>query len=232
MATSSLTVKKRDRTGKSGAARVRRENRIPAVIYGKNTGAVAIEVEPEELKKALSTESQRNTLLEVTVENSGGKPALSIIKDVQKDPLTGKTTHLDFQAIDPDTALRIEVPVEFTGRSQGIRDGGILEEIERTLRIKCLPENIPTRIEVDITEVGIGDSLHVRDLSFDGKFEVLNNPDDPVVMVIAPRAAISEAAASQKTAKEGAEEEGAEEQAGEQEETAEEETPAKDGGGE
>lgn len=231
MATSSLTVKKRDRVGKSGAAGVRREKKIPAVIYGKGISPVSVEVEPEDLKKALSTESQRNTLLEVSIENSGDKPALSIIKDVQKDPLTGKTTHLDFHSINPDTALVVEVPVEFTGRSQGIRDGGILEEIERTLRVRCLPENIPSKIEVDITEVCIGDSLHVRDLSFDEGIEVLNNPDDPVVMVIAPRAAISEAAA-QKTGEGEEEEEAADgETAGEEEKTGEE-APAKEGEGE
>ena len=192
---------------------------------------MSVEVEPEELKKALSTESQRNTLLEVSIENSGGKPALSIIKDVQKDPLTGKTTHLDFHSIDRNTALAVEVPVEFTGRSQGIRDGGILEEIERTLRVKCLPENIPGKITVDITEVGIGDSLHVRDLSFDGGIEVLNNPDDPVVMVIAPRAAISEAAA-QKTTEAGETEETVEGEETAEEETDGESAPAKDGKGE
>lgn len=194
MAKSELTVKKRERTGKTGAAKVRKDGMIPAVIYGRGADPVSVEVSPEVLKKALSTESGRNTLLEINVENADARPALSILKEVQTDPLTGMPKHLDFQSIDPDAPLTVEAPVNIVGKSQGIRDGGILEEIERTFRIKCLPERIPDGIEVDITELQIGDSLHVRDISFPEGLEVLNNPDDPVVMVIAPRAAISEAA--------------------------------------
>lgn len=226
MATSGLTVTKRERTGKSGAAKVRRDGRIPAVIYGKDMTPVSVEVEPEALKNALSKEAQRNTLLEISIDKSDIGPALSIIKDVQKDPLTGKTTHIDLQSIDRNTALRVEVPVEFTGRSQGIRDGGILEAIERTIRIKCLPENIPDKIEIDITNLDIGDSLHIRDLSVGSGLEVLNNPDDPVVMVIAPRAAISQAATQAAEDAEGEEQTGEEETAAEEEATeGEEESP-------
>lgn len=219
MAKSSLTVKQRERTGKTGAVKVRKDKLIPAVLYGKGMEAVCIEVSPEDLKTALGTD--KNTLLEISVENSDIKPSLSIIKDVQKDPLTGKTKHLDFQSIDPDTKLRVEVPIEFTGKSRGMKEGGILEVIERNFRVKCLPENIPAFIEVDITELEIGDSLHVRDLSFAGELEILNSADEPVVMVIAPRAAISEAAkTTTEQGEEGEEGEGAEGEAAEGEETA------------
>ncbi len=210
MAKSKLTVRKRERIGKTGVTKVRKDSLIPAVIYGRGMDSVSVEVSPEDLKKALSAEAGRNTLLEVTVENSDSRPALSILKEVQTDPLTGRTKHLDFQSIDPDTAIRIEVPIEFVGKSQGIKDGGILEEIERTFRIKCLPAQIPDSIEVDITELDIGDSLHIRDMKFADELEILHNPDDPVVMVIAPRAAISEAAQveTEETAEEAEGEEG------------------------
>jgi len=200
MEKNSLTVKKRERTGKTGVAKVRKDKMIPAVIYGKGIEPVSVEVAPEDLKKALATESYRNTLLEINIENSDIRPPLSILKDVQKDAVSGKTKHLDFQSIDPNTPLKVEVPIEFTGTSQGIKDGGILESLERSFKIKCLPENIPGRIEVDITELGIGDSLHVRDITPAEGVKFLNNPDDTVVMITTPRAAVSEAA--QKTAEE------------------------------
>lgn len=217
MARSSLTVRKRERIGKIGTSKVRKDSLIPAVIYGRGMDSLSVEVAPDDLKKALSA-GGKNTLLEIKVENSES-PALSILKEVQTDPLTGRPKHLDFHSIDPDTAIRVEVPVEFVGNSQGIKDGGILEEIERHFKIKCLPELIPDRIEVDISELGIGDSLHVRDICFANGLEVLNDPDSPVVMVIAPRAAISEAAQSADG-----------EKAEEEEETKETgETPEEDG---
>ncbi len=226
MAKSNLTVNKRERIGKTGAVKVRKDDLIPAVIYGKGMETLSVEVTPDDLKKALSTGSGNNTLLEIKIENSEEKPVLSIIKDVQKDPVSGKTKHLDFQFINPDLAISVDVPIEFVGKSQGIKDGGILEEVERFFRIKCLPEQIPDRIEVDITELDIGDSLHVRNLDFADGLEVLNSPDDTVVMVIAPRAAISEAAQVEP----GAEGEEAAEGEEETEDTAEtEETPEKGG---
>ncbi|QMU55922.1 MAG: 50S ribosomal protein L25 [Candidatus Mycalebacterium zealandia] len=194
MEKSSLTVKKRERTGKIGVSKVRKDKMIPAVIYGSGIDPVNIEVAHENLKKALATNLERNTLLEIKIENSDVNPALSILKDVHKDPMTGKPKHLDFQSIDPNRSIRVDVPMEFVGKSQGIKDGGILEPLQRFFKIKCLPENIPSRIEVDITELEIGGSLYVRDLNFAEGLEILNNPKDPVVMVIAPRAAISEAA--------------------------------------
>jgi len=217
MAKSILAVRKRERIGKTGTSKVRKDSLIPAVIYGRGMDSLSVEVAPDDLKKALSA-GGKNTLLEIKVENSES-PALSILKEVQTDPLTGSPKHLDFHSIDPDTAIRVEVPIEFVGNSQGIKDGGILEALERYFKIKCLPELIPDRIEVDISGLGIGDSLHVRDISFASGLEVLNNPDSPVVMVIAPRAAISEAAQSADG-----------EKAEEEEETKEtEETPEEDG---
>ncbi len=219
MEKSSLIVRKRERTGKIGVAKVRKDKMIPGVIYGKGIDSLSIEVAPEDLKKALATESYRNTLLEINIENSDTSPALSILKDVQKDPVSGKTKHLDFQSIDPNSALKVDVPIEFVGTSRGIKEGGILEATERNFKIKCLPENIPGRIEVDITELGVGDSLHVRDITPAENIQILNNPKDTVVMVIAPRAAISEAAQQTAETKEDAE---TEESSGETQETTEE----------
>lgn len=224
MEKSSLTVKKRERIGKTGASKVRKDKMIPAVIYGSGIDPVNIEVAPGDLKKALETDLERNTLLEIKIENSDVLPTLSILKDLQKDPLTGKPKHLDFQSIDPNRSIRVEVAIEFVGKSQGIKEGGILEPLERVFKIKCLPENIPGKIEVDITELQIGDSLRVGNLDFAEGIEVLNNPQDPVVMVIAPRAAISEAATAtaegEEDAKEG-EETTTEEAAGKSGETPE-----------
>ncbi|WP_462137550.1 50S ribosomal protein L25 [Candidatus Mycalebacterium sp.] len=226
MEKSSLTVKKRERTGKIGVSKVRKDKMIPAVIYGSGIDSVNIEVAPEDLKKALATDFERNTLLEINIENSDVRPALSILKDVQKDPMTGKPKHLDFQSIDPNRTIRVDVSMDFVGKSQGMKDGGILEPLQRFFKIKCLPENIPSRIEVDITELEIGGSLRVGDLDFAEGLEVLNNPDDPVVMVIAPRAAISEAAATTAEDEEGAE---GEEEATEEGAEGTEETPEEGG---
>ncbi len=206
MAKTSLTARKRERTGKIGVTKVRNAKLIPAVIYGKKMDSIPLEVAPEDLKTALSGEAGKNTLLEISIENSDVKPALSILKDVQKDPLTGKPKHIDFQSIDPDAPIRVEIPIEFVGQSKGIKDGGILEEVERNFKIRCLPDKIPSKIEVDISELEIGDSLHIKDLSFENGLEVLNNQDETVVMVIAPRAAVSEAAQQVSQDTEGEEE--------------------------
>ncbi|GJM17397.1 MAG: 50S ribosomal protein L25 [Thermodesulfobacteriota bacterium] len=188
MAQSTLNVLKRVRMGKSGAREIRREGNVPAVLYGKGTESISLVVNPAELKQALSTEAGENTLLEIRVkEGEADIPKLSLLREVQYDYLTNKPIHLDFQALDMKEKITVDVPVHIEGRAKGVKEGGILDEILREISVDCLPTNIPNSYIIDVTELEIGDSIHVDSLEIEEGVEILHEPEDTIVTVVAPK---------------------------------------------
>ncbi len=211
MAVSTLEVQRRERVGKTAARKVRREGLIPAVLYGKSIEAVPLAVDPHRLKEAIDTESKENTLLELHIKGGDGDATqLALIKDVQYDHLTGKPLHIDFIQVDMKEKLVVTVPIVPVGKAKGIINGGILEEVTREIEVECLPGAIPNAIEVDITDLDIGDSIHVGDLELPEGVVSLEEPDRTVLLIGAPAVAaegaevVEEVEAVEETAEEKA----------------------------
>lgn len=205
MAKSVLKAKKRSTLGKASTKALRRGGSIPAVIYGRGKEAVALELDPKDVKKAFNTDAGRNTLLDIEIE--GGENKLSILRDIQMDYLTNTALHLDFLELNMDDKIEVKVPIIFTGRAEGVKEGGILEELIREVGVVCIPANIPDNIEHDVTSLGLEEGVQVKDLVLPEGVEISGNPDDTVAMIHVPRALIVDT----PTAAEGEEgEEGAE----------------------
>jgi len=188
MAQSTLTVTKRKRMGKSGAREIRKEGNVPAVLYGKGTEPLSLVINPSELKTALSTEAGENTLLDIRVKDGEAEtPKLSLLREIQYDYLTSKPIHFDFQALDMKKNITVNVPVQIEGRPIGVKEGGILEEVLREITVECLPTNIPNSFILDVTEMDIGDSIHISTLEIEEGVTILHEPEDTIVTVLAPK---------------------------------------------
>lgn len=225
MAQSNLEVKVRKRMGKSGAREIRKEGNIPGILYGKGTDPIPVVVNPSALKEALSTEAGENTLLEMSIKDGSEETKrLSLLREIQYDFITSKPIHFDFQALDTTKTITVDVPVHITGRAKGVKEGGILEEVMREIPVECLPKNIPNSFEIDVTELDIGDSIHVSTLKVSDDINILSEDEETIVTVLAPKMEIEieaeEAAEEEEAAAEAAEGEEAE---GEAEEKGEEE---------
>lgn len=206
MAQSTLFVKRREGVGKTAARKIRKEGAIPAILYGKGTEPIPIAVNLVDVKKALSTEAGENTLLEIHIRQNGDEiTKLALLRDIQFDYLTSKPIHFDFQEVLMKEKLTVKVPVRITGKAEGVKEGGILEEILREIEIECLPTDIPNFIEVDVSKLGIGDSIHVRDLTISEKVTVLHDPDETVVTILSPTVEAEAAPPAEEAAPTGAE---------------------------
>ncbi|MBW1982333.1 MAG: 50S ribosomal protein L25/general stress protein Ctc [Deltaproteobacteria bacterium] len=187
METVTLNAKLRTATGKGVARALRRQGLIPAVFYGGEQGPVSLQVKKAELEKLLTTGTRENVLIDLTIDNGDGsnsRPAM--IKEIQYDPVKRSILHVDFYAISMDRKIIIEVPIILHGEPAGLAEGGILQQVTRTLQISCLPGRIPESLELDVTHLNIGDSLHVSDLDPPEGVELLEEEQLTVVTVAAP----------------------------------------------
>ena len=188
MVQSSLRVKPRKRIGKSGAREVRKEGNIPAIFYGQGEDPMPLVVQPDELKQALSNNAGMNTVLELEID--GSEPSakkFSMLGEVQKDPLKNKVIHIDFLAIDMEKNVKVKVPVNTQGRSEGERKGGKLEKLMRTIDLECLPGNIPDSIEIDVSSLNMGDFVDIASLTLGEGVKILRDGSEKVVHVIVER---------------------------------------------
>jgi len=201
-----LTASRRERIGKGGARKSRAAGQIPGVLYGHGENPVPVAIVAREFELALHGYSGSNPL--VTLKLDGGEHSV-LIRDVQYDPLTHDILHLDFQHISLTETVEVEVTLKVTGLAIGVKDGGgILEHILRNVEVRCLPTAIPASIDVDVTALNVGDSIHVRDLAVPN-VTILTDPDATVATVVAPTVMeekpVEEAAvATGEEAKEGA----------------------------
>lgn len=164
MAQTELNVSQREGLGKGTARTLRREGLIPAVMYGKGVESCSLTVEPRKLSAIIGSEAGWNTLITLKGEGSfDGK--VVILKDMQLDPIRQTVLHVDFQAIDLKQKTHVMVPVVAVGKSVGEKEGGNLQAIRHEVELVCLPTNIPTVLEVDVTALAIGDVLHVQDIA-------------------------------------------------------------------
>lgn len=188
-----LEVFLRTETGKGAARRIRQEGRIPAVLYGRGMETYSLTLKPGELNKIMTTGARENTLIALKVTGAGSEKIgnkVVMLKDLQVHPCRRTYLHADFYAVAMDEKIEFEVPLHLSGKAEGIKSGGILEQPQREVRIRCLPSDIPEFIEVDVSTLKIGDSLHIRDIPPSDKFEIVAETNFTVVSVIPP---ISEA---------------------------------------
>jgi large subunit ribosomal protein L25 len=197
-----LSADARGGIGKGIARKLRAAGRIPAIIYGKGKQSEAISVDPARLERLLHTsDSGMNTLIDLSVD---GRTSTVLLKDLQRDPIRGRYLHADFFVVDLEQELQVAVPLHFIGKAAGLEFGGIVEHPLREIEVACLPQAIPDSIEVDVTALNIGDSLHVRDLQTPAGVRVISDGDLAIALVEQPAVA-EEPSAEEAVTAEGAE---------------------------
>ncbi len=169
--------------GKNEAIRIRRGGKIPAVIYGAGKEPVALTLDPRQIKKILNSESGHNTIFDLKI---GAGQEKAMIVDWQYDPIKSSLLHIDLKRIAMDKAIRVKVPIELTGVAEGVKtQGGIMDQVLREVELECLPADIPTHIDVDVTSMTFGQVLRISDLPHGGKLKFLTNEEQTVAHVTA-----------------------------------------------
>ena len=176
----------RAQRGKNEARRLRVSGKIPAVVYGDKDGGRAIAVDPKMLSRILRTELGANTLIQLKLEGAGDTRVL--VKEYQIDPVTHQLLHADFYKVAMDKVIRVTVTVVPRGEPKGVKQqGGVLDIVHRSIEIECLPGDIPEHIEVDVTEMMVGQGVRVRDVATNPKWKALSDPDMMLLHVIIPK---------------------------------------------
>lgn len=184
MKTIAIEAALRDRTGKGGARSSRREGLLPAVLYGQGK-KIHLSVDRREFVRAMEAARGENLIFDVNVPGES-RPLKSIAREVQHDPVSRAMLHVDFQHIDMDKPIHVSVTVHLNGEPEGVRNfGGILEHVGREVEVLCLPSAIPSHIDVDVSEMMVGDSVHVSELKSEG-FEILDEGSKVIAQVAAP----------------------------------------------
>jgi large subunit ribosomal protein L25 len=180
--TNVLEAQTREPGTKNHARRVRREGKIPAVVYGAGKASQPVSVDPRQVQRILNSETGHNTIFDLAL--TGGDPTKAMIVDWQYEPIKGHLLHIDLQRIAMDKALRVSVPVVLKGVAEGVKtEGGILEQMLREVEIECLPADIPAFIEADISHLTFGKVLRVEDLPHTDKIKFLTEANQPVAHV-------------------------------------------------
>lgn len=184
-----LPATPRSRSGKGVARSLRRGGRIPAVIYGRGRDPEAIDVDTTTLTRLLAQISAATTIVDVTVE--GRAPVKALIREIQRNPVRpADIIHLDLYEVHADQKVTIEVPVKLIGVPDGVKNfGGVLDQTMHDMSIRVLPANIPEQIDVDVSALAIGQSIHISDLTqHGGTYEIMSDPRQTICTVVAPRA--------------------------------------------
>ena len=191
MAENALSAETREGTGKGVARKLRATGVIPAVVYGRRRAAQSITVNPDALQKLLRGEAGMNTLIDLSL---GGKTSTVLVKGLERDPVRGRYLHADFYEVDLTQKVTVSVPIHLVGKAAGTDFGGILDHPLRELLIECLPREIPQRLDVDVTALGVNDSIHVSDLKLAPGLAIKTDAALAVASVVLP-ASEEEAAA-------------------------------------
>ena len=193
MASAQLSGNVRDSSGKGVARSLRSSGRVPAIIYGHGREPQSLSIDTRELEKLLSHISAENTVIDLTVD---GKSARTLIREIQRHPFKRQILHVDFQELVAGEKVIVRLPIVLMGVPAGVRmDGGVLDQTLRELEVEVDPANIPNHVEVDVTELHIGSSVHVSDITLPEGVEIVGDGDASVCVVSAPRAAVEETAA-------------------------------------
>jgi large subunit ribosomal protein L25 len=177
-----LEAKKRTKIDKASRSALRKEGKVPAIFYSKHHEPMPLAISEREIHPLVFT--SKTSLISLNVEGQDEQDC--IIKDVQFDPVTEKIVHIDLLGLKKGEKIQIEVPVQLIGNPIGIKEGGILQHNMHKVEIECLPTDIPEHLEIDVTNLKLGSSIHVSDLKFDN-IVILNAPDAMVASVTHPK---------------------------------------------
>ena len=196
METIVLNVEHRE-CAKKEAAKLRAAGKVPAVVYHKGEETIHVSVDELAFEKLIhSAESHI-----VDLQFPDGDSKRSFIKDVQFDPVTDKAIHADFQFFSAGEVLEMDVPTSFIGEAVGIVQGGKMQVIQHSLTVKGVPSNIPDNITIDVSSLELGQTMHIREIptsDYEGRFEIMGDPETPVVSILAPRKAEEETPESEE----------------------------------
>ncbi len=177
----------RNTRGKNEARRTRREGLIPAVVYGAYQDPVSVAVNPREVLRIIHSSTGYNTIFNLSVDGGAATPVMVV--DQQSDPIRGTLLHADFKRIDLSKRLKVSVPVHTEGEPKGVKQqGGLLEVVSRSIEIECLPDDIPERFTMDVTELLIGQARRASDVALAGSMKLVSAPDTVIAHVVALRA--------------------------------------------
>jgi large subunit ribosomal protein L25 len=182
-----IIVKSRDEKGSANARRLRREGRVPGVIYSDGAAASAVSLPKHEFEQMLRHHTSEHVMIKIQVE--GGKEESVLLKEVQHDAISGSVVHVDMQKVAMDKKLHVEVPVELTGEAEGVKNqGGVLDHLLHEIEIECFPADIPETIHVDVSALKLGDVLTIKDLQAKAsKYTILMDADLGVASVTLPK---------------------------------------------
>jgi large subunit ribosomal protein L25 len=182
-----LEVEARNVTGSTACRRMRREGRIPGNVYGLDRPPFKVGIDPKRIDELLRLSSGVNTIFRLTLKGQS-ETRDAMIKELQRDPVTGLPVHVDFIRVDPTKKIQVRVPVRLVGAPEGVRnEGGILDFINRFVEVECLPMQIPEQLEVDVTDLHINQHVSVGDLRLTAGIEVLDDTAQILAAVSAPR---------------------------------------------
>lgn len=192
-----VTLERRGELGKGGARKLRRMGYVPAVLYSRESskGSEPLKIRLGELERLLRIPGVTHHILELSID---GEKRRGIIKDIQYNPVKNEIWHVDFYEVKADQKITITVPVVLQGEAKGVKAGGILELATPELEVECFPDAIPEAIVVDVTNLEIGDAIHVRELQVPEGVTVAENPDEVVVVITPPEVTVEEEAASEE----------------------------------
>ena len=182
-----LKAQIRKTAGNGPARTLRREGKVPAVLYGPKTETVLLSIDSKDFEQILKEASVGSVLLNLQIQNGKAYTRSAMIKELQTHPVSGSFLHVDFYEIDMQKKIIAKVPVVAKGHSIGVEVGGLMQYVRRELEVLCLPTAIPESIEVDITDLDIGDSIHLEDISLSGDVEILADTNFTVLTVLAPK---------------------------------------------
>lgn len=179
-----LQARVRTETGKGSARSLRRSGFVPAVLYGHGEETRACKVESKEMERLLTSVPWESTVIDLKLDD--GKTSSVLIRDVQIHPYRAEVLHVDFLAVHAGEKVKLEVPIRIVGVAPGVKEGGILEHARHEVEIRCVPAKIPEALELDISELGIGDSITVAQLTPPEGVEILTDPESTILSVVPP----------------------------------------------
>ena len=204
MAQYQLAAKVRENKGKEAAKKMRREKDIPGIFYGPDSEPIMLSFKDGDLRKILRSAASENIIMGLELQSDKGvETKMVILKELQSDPLKDSYIHADFYEVSMDKELTLEIPIVFVNTPVGVTNGGILQHVRRELTIKCLPDKLLEKIEVDVSGLGIGESIHVKDVVFP---EGITSPHEAhLTLAVVNAPTVSEVAAPAEEGEEGEE---------------------------
>lgn len=181
-----LTAEIREGVGKEKAKKLRTKGLIPAIFYGPRSQTIPLVIDYKELTKVLQTEAGENVLINLDIRKGAQSDRkVVMVKDIQIDPLQRIALHTDFYEVAMDEMVTVEVPVHLIGKPEGTKMGGILDQVRRVIQIQCLPGEIPKSIDIDVSPLKIGDSIHIQDIQVE-KAKIISETNFTIATVVPP----------------------------------------------